>query len=297
MRYPLSTGHNKMLRAFGILVLGVIAALVPGTVQAQRLAIIAPERNEISSLFAERLRDTLVALGKKVLDLDSSNSAFKIAAVDTPFNMTVDQSRRVGEIVGSDLVVLIKGSTQRRTSLEKRGYFESSAAIFVVSSRSGRLVHWEIGSNESDAAKTAEAGLLAAAADIAKTVARKSETVFVEELAPPQNSVIFPEPPAEGSAASAGFKPPIPYNRIKPLYSEIAYLHDVRATVDIEVSIDETGKIAAADITRWAGYGLDGSVMTAVRSMNWRPAERNGKRLPMRILLRYNFTKIEKEDR
>jgi len=29
--------------------------------------------------------------------------------------------------------------------------------------------------------------------------------------------------------------------------------------------------------------------------MNWRPGERGGKPLPMRVLLRYNFTKIEKE--
>jgi hypothetical protein len=49
-------------------------------------------------------------------------------------------------------------------------------------------------------------------------------------------------------------------------------------------------------ITRWAGFELDESVAKAVRSMNWRPAERNGKPLPVRFLLRYNFKKIEKDD-
>jgi hypothetical protein len=29
--------------------------------------------------------------------------------------------------------------------------------------------------------------------------------------------------------------------------------------------------------------------------MNWRPAERNGKTLPMRFLLRYNFKKAEQD--
>ena len=66
------------------------------------------------------------------------------------------------------------------------------------------------------------------------------------------------------------------------------------ATVDAEVSIDQNGNITEIDIVRWAGYGLDESVANAVRSMNWRPAERDGKPLPMRILLRYNFTKTEK---
>jgi hypothetical protein len=36
-------------------------------------------------------------------------------------------------------------------------------------------------------------------------------------------------------------------------------------------------------------------VTDAVRAMNWRPAMRGGKPLPMRVLLRYNFTKVEKE--
>ena len=40
---------------------------------------------------------------------------------------------------------------------------------------------------------------------------------------------------------------------------------------------------------------LEESVEKAVRAMNWRPAMRNGSALPMRVLLRYNFTKVEKE--
>ena len=40
---------------------------------------------------------------------------------------------------------------------------------------------------------------------------------------------------------------------------------------------------------------LDESVDKTVRAMNWRPAERNGKSLPMRFLVRYNFKKIDKE--
>jgi hypothetical protein len=62
------------------------------------------------------------------------------------------------------------------------------------------------------------------------------------------------------------------------------------------VDIDAEGRIAASRIVRWAGFGLDESVEKAVRSMNWRPAMRNGKSLPMRVLLRYNFRKVEKDE-
>ncbi|MGH6862143.1 MAG: energy transducer TonB, partial [Phyllobacterium sp.] len=77
--------------------------------------------------------------------------------------------------------------------------------------------------------------------------------------------------------------------------TQTAYLYEVAATVDAEVTIDEKGNLTQLDIVRWAGYGLDEAVIEAIRKMNWRPGERDGKPLPMRVLLRYNFTKLEKE--
>jgi TonB family protein len=75
----------------------------------------------------------------------------------------------------------------------------------------------------------------------------------------------------------------------------LASLYFVEATVDIEIEVDETGKLLKTEIVRWAGFGLDESVTDAIRKMNWRPASRNGKTLPLRVLLRYNFKKLEKE--
>ncbi len=103
------------------------------------------------------------------------------------------------------------------------------------------------------------------------------------------------EVPDEGSAAAKNLRPPQPYKRIKPEYTRDAYFYDIRATVDALVDIDENGTVTAIEIDRWAGFGLDESVAETIRKMNWRPATRNGKALPMRVLLRYNFTKIEKE--
>jgi hypothetical protein len=87
----------------------------------------------------------------------------------------------------------------------------------------------------------------------------------------------------------------MPYLRIKPEYTNTAFLYDVKATVDAEVSIDAGGNVKRVDIVRWAGFGLDEAVIDAVNKMNWRRGERNGKPLAMRVLLRYNFTKIEKD--
>jgi TonB family protein len=94
---------------------------------------------------------------------------------------------------------------------------------------------------------------------------------------------------------SKSMRPTMPYRRIKPEYTPTAFLYEIAATVEAEVSIDEKGEIRRIDVVRWAGYGLDEAVISAIRQMNWRPGERSGKPLPMRVLLRYNFTKIDKE--
>jgi TonB family protein len=104
------------------------------------------------------------------------------------------------------------------------------------------------------------------------------------------------ELPEPGSPEAKNFRAPIPYRRLSPEYTRLAYLYDVTATVEATVDLDELGQITNMAITRWAGFELDESVAKAVRSMNWRPAERNGKPLPVRFLLRYNFKKIEKDD-
>jgi TonB family protein len=285
-----------MFRRFLILAFVTLLALGLGSVYGQRLAIVAPESNAVSDLYAERLRDSLAASGAKVMDRDASDAAYRTSVIEAPFNMTTEQSRKLGETIGSDIFILINGRTQQRTSLEKRGYYESSAAVFVVSSRSGRLIHWDVASGEAGRSSEAEAGLFGSVDKIAGMIIKTAEQAYRNDLEPRNDRARFPELPPEGSVNARGLRAPIPYNRIKPGYTETVYLYDVRATVDVEVSIDETGKIADIDIVRWAGYGLDESVIAAVRSMNWRPAERNGKQLPMLILLRYNFTKIDKED-
>ena len=103
------------------------------------------------------------------------------------------------------------------------------------------------------------------------------------------------EMPADDSPAAKNFRSPLPYRRLSPQYTTTAYLYSVAATVDIEVDFDETGKILRTEIVRWAGFGLDEAVTETVRKMNWRPATRAGKPLPIRVLLRYNFKKIEEE--
>ena len=281
--------RNKYI--FASLRLCVFALIFFVPITAQKVAILTPDKAETSREFAERLEARL-AEKFRFLDEAMSEAAFGSAKADHPFNLTTTASIAIGTAIGCDYFILVRSATLRRSSSQRHEYYESYAGIYVVSSRTGRLVIWRLLRFEESKAQAAQNLLNDASGGLAQEIETKLKLTTKNELAevaPPA----MEEPPDDASPAANNFRAPIPYRRIKPEYTSDAFLYDIVTTVDIVVDLDRTGAILRTEIVRWAGYGLDESVEQAVRTMKWRPAERNGKQLPMRFLLRYNFKKIE----
>ncbi len=274
--------------SFASLLLCVFALNV--AISGQRVAIITPDKAESSRAFASSLTETS---SLRILDSDLSESAFRSVSLSNPFNLTRDEAKLIGAAIGCDYFIVTKSATQRRSSFQRKGYYEAFAALHVFSSRSGRMVLWRLPRFEamrSDAAaKALEISIPATAAEIDAAIVKANKAEIDEPPLPEME-----EPPDVASPLAKGFRAPIPFRRIKPEYTEIAALFDVAATVEITVDLDAAGTILRTEITRAAGYGLDESVEKAVRTMNWLSASRNGKPLAMRFLLRYNFKKADK---
>ena len=266
--------------------------ILASSVAAQRVAIIAPETSTQTHEYASQLSDHL-SRKLNVLDDDMSLTAFRSVKLESQFNLTTTQGKAIGEVIGCEYFLLVRSETLRRSSLVREDYYESFVTVFLVAARSGRLAYWDLKSFEADKPPESERLLFTSAETFALEI--------VKHLASSRKSGAdhgkkpFEEVPSPGSPASKNFQPPMPYKRIRPEYTRRAYLYDVRATVDVLVDIDQNGAVKSVEIERWGGFGLDESVIETVHKMNWRPATRNGKTLPMRVLLRYNFTKIEKE--
>lgn len=253
--------------------------------------MITPEPSGTADIMAARLADGFDK-HLTVVDRDLSRSAFEAVGPEKPFNMSSEEARVVGRTIGSEAFVLLRADTVRRSSFERPEYYESFAAIFVVSSRTGRLALWKLQRTEAIDAASARDSLERTITPLAAEIAERSKAVLRNELSetePPG----FDEPPADGTPAAKGFRPPVPYRRIKPEYTPTASLYDVTATVDLSIYLNEKGEIVRTEFERWAGFGLDESVERNVRSMNWRPAERSGKPFAMKFLVRYNFKKGE----
>lgn len=282
--------NKKLFISFASLHLCVVALILSPSVSAQRIAILTPDKKEASRNFAEQLGSKL---GEKltVLDFSLSEAAYSSSQYATPFNLTTDEVKKIGAAIGCDFFIVLRATTQRRSSFKWAEHYEAYAPVYVVSSRTGRLIFWTLARSEAaepdDAWKSLVAGIDMVAREVASAVTLATKRELAEGERPAMEEV-----PEENSP---NFKAPIPYRRFKPDYTEQASLYEIAATVDIVVDIGASGIILRTEIVRWAGFGLDESVERAVRHMNWRAAERNGRFIPMRFLLRYNFRKIPKE--
>ena len=260
------------------------------TIEAQTVAILTSDKKPLSIHFAREFESKL-ADRLKVLDDGLAETAYRSVSPPTPFNLSTGDAKKIGAVIGCDAFIILRAETQRRSSFERNTYYETYAPVYVVSSRTGRLVFWQLQKFNGDSAAKSERSMDDSAGHLAAEVAAKIKAAINQELAEPDRPVIE-EVPNDKSPEAANFRAPVPYRRIKPDYTAEAAAYDIAATVEIEVDLDATGTITRTEIVRWAGYGLDESVEKTVRQMNWRPAERDGKTLPMRFLLRYNFKKI-----
>ncbi len=271
----------------------VCVFFIATNVAAQRVAIIAPQKNAPDAAYSELLIQNL-GTSVRILDSSQSDTAFRSVNIRDVFNMGLDEAKAAGNVMGCDYFVLIRTGEQRRSSFSRSDYYEAFAVHYVVSTRTGELVSWLLKSFEADDQIKANRILADSVSDTGKEIANEINLAVLAGRRAPHD-IKIEEVPLADSPAATNLKAPIPYRRIKPDYTSIAFLYDVRATIDIEADVDLDGRILATRIVRWAGYGLEESVERAVRSMNWRPAMRAGKPLPMRVLLRYNFTKVDKD--
>ena len=253
----------------------------------------------------ERLSRLLAALKIKgttlaLLDRGMSAAAARGVGYAGSLNLTLAEARALGAAVGCDFYLTGDAQTVRRSSSARPVYFEAYASIFVVSTRSGRLVHWDRPAAEADTAEAAEASLLAkleGAAQLSAGAVRveaereERERFTVNEGEP---AAVIDLSTDEGAAANRDLREPAPYRRLRPAYTDAAARAEAEATVDALVEIGADGEVADVRVVRWGGFGLDEEVVATVRRMHFRPAQREGEPVPVRVLLRYNFRKPPK---
>jgi TonB family protein len=249
---------------------------------------------------AEKLRERLrTANGLKIADADLTRSAAKGIGYSGSLNLSVREARDLGAALSTEFYVLGDTQNLRRSSFKRPVYYESYCSLFVVSSRTGRLITWERPSVESDKATEAETSLLEKLSSaetfhriiISIQRAREDEQAL-RMLVNTNSEPLIEEAPEDDKAAEVqGIRLPRPYRRLRPEYPASAARAEAEGTVDVLVDVGADGEVSDVRVARWAGFGLDETTVATVRKMHFFPAMKNGTAIAMRVLLRYNFRK------
>ena len=249
----------------------------------------------------ERLAKRLAGAGANgetklsLLDRDLVRAAARGVGYRGSLNMTLAEARSLGAAVGCDFFLTGDAQTLRRSSSARAVYFESYASVFVVSARTGRLVLWDRAVAEADKPERAESSLLEELDGRAARYAAAIQEAFAREererFDPPADEGVglIDLSTEEGAGAHTDLREPAPYRRLRPAYTDAASRAEAEATVDAEAEIGADGEVGRVRIVRWAGFGLDDAVVSTIRQMHFRPAERGGQAVAVRVLLRYNF--------
>jgi TonB family protein len=255
-----------------------------------------PIAKQITDTLRNRLRSTQEVM---VADADLSRAAAKGIGYAGSLNLTVNEARDLGVALATEFYFVGDAQTLRRSSFETPVYYEAYCSLFLVSTRTGRLLFWERPSFARPVATAAENKLseyfsgelftqrLIGAIKKSHEDERIQRTVFT---ASPE-ALIEEAPDDEKAAEVQGIRPPRPYRRLRPEYPKTAASAEAEATVDVAVDVGADGEVGEIQIVRWAGFGLDEVTVATVRQLHFFPAMKNGAPIPMRVLLRYNFRK------
>lgn len=258
--------------------------------------------SETGKTVAEKVRTQFrTAKDFLVADADLTRSAAMGVGYAGSLNLSVGEARDLGAALATDFYLLGDTRVLRRSSFEKPVYFEAYCSVFLVSSRTGRLLAWQRPSFNNDDPRKAYELLLQQLTELSDTLViamrRASEDERLERaVIPTSPPPLIEEAPDDEKAADAqGLRLPRPYRRLRPEYPKSAALADAEATVDVAVDIGADGEVGKVEVVRWAGFGLDQATIDTVKQMHFFPAMKNGTAIPMRVLLRYNFRKSPKE--
>jgi hypothetical protein len=236
--------------------------------------------------FGDEVAQALDATGRFArLDGSLVAAAAAGAGYGGSLNLTRDEARRLGSVVGAAVLVLGTASIVDKGA----GAGDAFAGLFLVDGGSGDLLRYKGVSATAETVAGARAraldavrGEIAEWAGLCEAAAARRERGGAD--APPSDAVDF-----VAREAWPGVSPPRFFKRPSPAMTADGERALVSATVDVVVHFNADGTYGPISVVRWAGFGLDEEAVEAVRQAAFWPAMRDRKPVPARALLRFNF--------
>ena len=281
----------RVLRCFSSFILLSLFSSVSFAQAAPRVALI-----DFSGDSDSRLRPAILASasGLDLVDVSQARAAAHGSGYSGSLNLSREEARDLGTSVGCDFYFLGRTWNVRRLGPSSEPYFESSTAVFLVETRSGRLILFDLATAKAPKEDAAFAEMLSLLRSRSTNYGAAIKAAFrkrVEDLSTPAR---HPEDEIEvldGAVTSSRIVAPVFFQRLKPEYTSEAALANIAATVEVRAVFGTDGKASELEVERWAGFGLDESALATVQALRFKPASQDGRGIAVRALVRYNFVK------
>jgi TonB family protein len=90
-------------------------------------------------------------------------------------------------------------------------------------------------------------------------------------------------------SVGGGVSAPIPIYKPEPAYSEEARKAKYQGTVVLWITVDASGMVTDCRVVKPLGLGLDEKAVETVRTWKFKPAQRNGSPVPVRVMVEVSF--------
>ena len=290
------TKITKQTKLFGCFVI-FVCFVIPPILIAQtpiRLAIVemaGDDRGEIVTLLRDSANQSF-----ELVDRELTKAAVRGAGYTGSLNMSRSEASALGRSIGCDFYILGKIQVGRRSVSSEQFYFDALAGLYLVETRTGRLIRFTFERTEAESELLAYAGLEATIKTKWEQFAGEmisARAIHEKEIESAGQSNLPTFNLLDNETQVEGIDPPVFYQRLKPEYTSEADLAGITASVELEATFGEDGKVGQVEVIRWAGFGLDESAIATVRQLKFQPASRSQgsekKRLTIRGIVRYNF--------
>ena len=259
--------------------------------------VVLPLAGDDASAVAESLRRMMKE--ERQVEIELSDPA--LVAIVRPdeggeggLNLTRDEARGLGQRLGVDYYVLGRVVETPRQAGNGKVVFTALAGLYLVESRRGELLRFEFLATEGETAGEARTQLLARLPAVWRTFREAMTTAWAAGGELPPGGAEGETPPVEvftdePFGRNLGVTSPVFERQVRPVYPEMAARAEVVATVEVSALFGTDGLVSDLRLERWAGFGLDEAALAAVRQLRFRPALREGRPVPFRGLVRYNF--------
>lgn len=220
-------------------------------------------------------------------------------AADVNFNPTVEEAATLGAKLGCDFYITARVVRTEESGPDRQPRFVARIFFFVVDSRSGDLLPSTpvsiLARTVEDLRQTETDAVWPVSKAMYDTCERRREA-DIRDAARESSDQSGEIVDLRSGDVPPDVTLPVIFQRPKPEVTEKAREARIEATVTADIVFLPNGGIGEISIVRWGGYGLEHAVEGAVRNYRFKPAQRNGKPVGVRLLAEFKFRTVRAPD-